>query len=196
MGLHYLTPFATESFVVAFLLHKSSTKNPPGLTPLQINKLAFLLHGWTLGCLDNPLFDNRNRQIQAWRYGPVVVDIYHTLKTFRSEQVTLEKIRLRWEANKDDSLKYENILTEDVQKFSSDDSELAEILDNVYDVYGDFGGGQLINLTHEPDGPWDQCRPRGLQRWGFLSSEKHIPDRVIRTYYADLAEVLANDGSE
>lgn len=188
MALSYLSPITKESFVIAFLLHKSSTKNPPGLTPLQINKLAFLLHGWTLGLLDRPLFDNRNRQIQAWRYGPVVVGIYKTLRTFRDEYVTLEKIRLRWEAGKDDPLEYENILTEDVDGFLAHNSELTEILNEVYEVYSDFSGGQLISLTHEPGGPWDQCRPKGMERWGFLSSEKHIPDSKIRPYYADLAE--------
>ncbi|MCY4000360.1 MAG: DUF4065 domain-containing protein, partial [Bacteroidetes bacterium] len=49
------------------------------LTPMQLIKLSYIAHGWTLGISGEPLF---NDTVEAWRYGPVVPDIYHTYKEF------------------------------------------------------------------------------------------------------------------
>ena len=37
------------------------------LTPLQVQKLTYLCHGWTLGLYSQPL---SRQQVEAWRWGP------------------------------------------------------------------------------------------------------------------------------
>ena len=64
------------------------------LTPMQLIKLSYIAHGWTLAILDNPLFKDI---VEAWRYGPVVPDIYHRYKKFGYSRIS---VRLR---NLDDS---------------------------------------------------------------------------------------------
>ena len=186
-------PLATETITVAFLLRKAAENGPGSLTPLQINKLAFILHGWTLGLLDRPLFDNRSRQIQAWLYGPVVVGIYHLLKPFGNAQVSVDRVKVRWESSNDHRQSYGDVLSETATRFMQVNQESANHLDWVYEIYSDFGGGQLMNLTSETGGPWDQCRPRGLERFGLGQTQKHIPDTVIGPYFKDFVTKLLSE---
>ena len=43
------------------------------LTPLQVIKLAYIAHGFTLALLGRSLVPE---PIEAWRYGPVIPSIY------------------------------------------------------------------------------------------------------------------------
>ncbi|MCY4170268.1 MAG: DUF4065 domain-containing protein [Bacteroidetes bacterium] len=110
------------------------------MTPLQVNKLAFILHGWTLGLLDRPLIDYSPKRIQAWRFGPVVVGIYHTLKHFGNNLVTIDHIKTRYQFGKDDTSKYEDVISVDIEEFMQKDTESTSHLDWVYNVYSDLDG--------------------------------------------------------
>ncbi|MCY4672954.1 MAG: DUF4065 domain-containing protein, partial [Bacteroidetes bacterium] len=68
-----------EDFVVIAYLLKKAAEEGEGLTPLQINKLVYICHGWAWGKLNRPLIDNRSGQIEAWKYGPVVREVYTRL---------------------------------------------------------------------------------------------------------------------
>ncbi len=180
--MNFAKPIASEAFTISFLLQRAIKNDSQGLTPLQVNKLAYILHGWTLGLLDRPLFDNSPKQVQAWRYGPVVVGIYYTLKPFGNNLVTLDKIKTRYQFNKDDPSRYDEVLSVNVDAFMQENKKTTRHLEWIYEIYAGFGGGALIDLTHEPGGPWDQCRARGLETLGF-HGENHIPDSVIGPYY-------------
>lgn len=185
-------PIATESFTVAFLLHRVEENSQIGLTPLQVNKLAYIFHGWTLGIKDLPLFNNTTQQIQAWRYGPVVVGIYNLLKPFGRSPVTLEKIKNPPEVGDDLLAQYDDVVSEDVVGFMEENKDSTDHLNWLYDVYKGLGGSQLIDMTHEVGSPWDQCRARGLKKFGLFSGQNHIPDKVIRLYYRDFAKKYLN----
>ena len=47
------------------------------LTVMQILKLVYFCHAWTLALYDRPLIE---QPIEAWRYGPVIPDVYHSFK--------------------------------------------------------------------------------------------------------------------
>lgn len=51
------------------------------LTPLQLMKLTYMSHGWALGILGRPLFNDR---VEAWKYGPVIPTLYHKTKEYGS----------------------------------------------------------------------------------------------------------------
>ena len=75
-----------------------------------------------------PLFDE---PIEAWQHGPVVKSVYHQYKKSGAGAVT-----------DDQPLDY-----------SIFESETREILDEVYDVYGQFSAWKLRNMTYE-ETPW------------------------------------------
>lgn len=47
------------------------------LCPLGLQKLLYYAQGWSLAVLDAELFDS---PIEAWQHGPVVPEVYHSLK--------------------------------------------------------------------------------------------------------------------
>ena len=51
--------------------------SPNGLTLMQLLKLSYISHGFTLALLDKPLADE---YAEAWRFGPVFPSIYHEFK--------------------------------------------------------------------------------------------------------------------
>ena len=51
------------------------------LTPMQLLKLVFIAHGWMLGLYGEPLISD---DVQAWKYGPVIPDLYQTLLLSKS----------------------------------------------------------------------------------------------------------------
>lgn len=54
------------------------------LTPMQILKLVYISHGWTLGLLSRPLI---HEAVEAWRYGPVVPIVYKKYRRYRRNPI-------------------------------------------------------------------------------------------------------------
>ncbi len=100
------------------------------LTPMQVLKLSYISHGWTLGLCEKPLFSD---DAEAWKYGPVVPKVYHKYKRFGYSQVL---VRFKDRRDLFDEKPY-------------------AIINRVMDEYGMYDGLYLSALTHRPDSPWD-----------------------------------------
>jgi len=94
------------------------------LTPMQLVKLTYIAHGWSLGLGRGALFNNR---IEAWKYGPVIPDLYQATKRYGRKSIPLDLI-------KTDSSKV--------------DEATRSFLQSVYNAYKKFDGIQLSYLTH------------------------------------------------
>jgi uncharacterized phage-associated protein len=125
------------------------------LTPMQLLKLVFLAHGWMLGLRGRPLIGDK---IEAWKYGPVIPDLYTKLKKYRANPVT----------------------TNIPGPFEKLDSDEAGIVYQVYKIYGRLSGPQLSNLTHVEGSPWQSV-------YRSESAATPIPDNLIGTYYEQQA---------
>lgn len=128
------------------------------LTPMQLIKLSYIAHGFSLAIHKRPLLDET---VEAWRYGPVVPSLYRRLKKFGSNAVT-EPVPPPMFGGR------EELADEDRQ-----------LLDLVYEKYGRFSGVQLSHLTHKPGTPWAEAYVPG--EYGL-----DIDDSVIRTHYATI----------
>lgn len=98
------------------------------LTNLKIQKLLYYAQGFSLALYRRPLF---HEKIIRWNLGPVVIEVYENLKGFGSDSIPAP----------------ENF---DISKFDDDDIEL---LNEVFEVYGQFSAAALVNMTHE-EPPW------------------------------------------
>jgi len=116
------------------------------IDPLQLQKLLYLAQGWTLGLTGDPLF---REPVEAWEYGPVVPDIYHSLKIFGASPV-----RTRLKAF--DKVRRQVVIAQEL----FDELE-GEILRAIWDKYGNWSGSKLISLTHQVGSPWWQARHSG-----------------------------------
>ena len=129
------------------------------LTPMQLIKLSYIAHGFSLAINKRPLL---NESVEAWRYGPVVPSLYRKLKKYGSGDVT-ESL----------SPAFAGLKTE---RLDEDDQKL---IDTVYQKYGNLNGIQLSHLTHRSGTPWDVTY--SPDEYG-----NSIDNTVIRTHYATL----------
>lgn len=116
------------------LLNLANSEGLP-LDPLKMMKLVYLCHGWSLAHRNDPLIEE---EVEAWQYGPVIPELYHEIKQFRSspvDTVSAPVVELQLE-----------------QK---------GLIKSVFDAYKRFSGIQLSDLTHQPGTPWSQVWQRG-----------------------------------
>ena len=117
------------------------------LTPLKLQKLVFIAHGWHLALYEEPLISER---VEAWRWGPVISPVYHEFKYYGNTPITGRGTMIRrMSQNPRD-------IVEDIPKVDADDIKTREFLDKVWEVYGGYTGIQLANLTHTEKSPWHQ----------------------------------------
>lgn len=141
--------------VIADEILRIAKRAGKALTPLQLMKLVYIAHGWSLGMNRGDLFGER---IEAWKYGPVIPDLYHATKKFGRNEIPLHLIG---------------------EGDSTVDSETSEFLSSVVNGYGDLSGIQLSQLTHQGGTPWDI-----VYNSGAYNGE--ITDDLIRKHYTRL----------
>ena len=139
------------------------------LTPLQVIKLAYISHGYTLALLDQPLV---TEEIEAWRYGPVIPSLYTFLKPYGGSPVT----RLLYCG----TVAGTDSVTERKEFFRRVfPNEVCSILDKVLKVYGQFTGIELLRMTHKKGSPWSRYYKKGKR--GIV-----IPNSAIKKHYKGL----------
>ncbi|MBR5126389.1 MAG: SocA family protein [Oscillospiraceae bacterium] len=114
-----------------FLAHNRIAAAEEGaefISNLKLQKLLYYAQGCALAVTDEPLFGD---EIVAWQHGPVVECVYHAYKNNGSNGIVFE----------DDF---------DFSQFTPEENEL---LEEVYDTFGQYSAWKLRNMTHE-ETPW------------------------------------------
>ena len=152
---------ATNARAVANEFIRLAEAEGKSLTPLQLIKLVYVAHGWMLALYQRPLITDR---IEAWKYGPVIPDLYQSLKSYGAGNVT-ETIR------------------EPLRSAALDDQE-RDLIRQVYQRYGKKTGVQLSELTHRPGTPWHRT-------WEPDSMGLGISNDLIAEHYRRLVDAAA-----
>ena len=137
------------------------------ISPMKIQKLVYLAHGWYLAVKGKPLIDD---PIQAWHYGPVIPNLYQEFKKYGEGPI------------KRFALEYNPYTNEPLTVASPNDESTIQILNKVYDFYGGFSAIQLSNLTHKQGTPW-------ADTWGEgdIPSGTPIDNDKIKEHFISLA---------
>lgn len=133
------------------------------LSPLKLVKLVYVTHGWWLGATGTALVSPE--KAEAWPYGPVFPDLFMMIKRFGRDRVM-------------------DVAPNDVEERNPDvrlSDRHRELIDVVHDTYGEYSGGELTELTHQPGTPWDRT-------WNH--AKDCIENDVIRQHYAVRFEML------
>jgi uncharacterized phage-associated protein len=145
------------------------------LTPLKIQKLVYIAHGWSLGLLNVPLIDDE--RAEAWQYGPVFPSLYHEFKCYGKGGISSKATEVDFVDSDDLDLC--------VVEPKIPESELTTwtLLRRVWDQYGKFGGIGLSELTHRPGTPWERTwkSNRGIKN-------ADIPNDLIAGHYRELRD--------
>jgi uncharacterized phage-associated protein len=143
----------TDARLVANEFLDLGARDNSPIDPMKIQKLVYLAHGWNLAFYDLPLV---SKPIEAWRYGPVVPDLYQEFRKFLSSPIT--------------------------QK-SSVSGELGgqnkALIESVWQVYKSYNAVQLSMLTHEAGGAWDLTMKTNNSQWG----SPIIPNELIKAEF-------------
>ena len=127
---------------------------------LKLNKLVYIALGFSLALEDFDLF---KEEVQAWKMGPVIPEVYHSFKYN----------------------KYKNIkepILEDgdelVPKITKDSNGVYDLLNEVLSVYKGKDGMKLMEYTHRDGTPWS----------AFYDGSRHkvIDRKYIKVYYKGL----------
>ena len=146
-----------------------------GLTQLQIQKLVYIAHGWTLALCGEPLTAN---EPEAWDRGPVYPCIREKISHIGSHA-------LKDRIHENDDNPFAVLGNEDRGReitANINESE-EEIIRLVWERYGHLHGFILSDLTHEPKTPWFETYHR-------RGRNAPIPNALIERYYTELANRL------
>lgn len=163
-----------DSIAVANYLIERAKSDGESLTPMKVQKLVYFAHGWNLAINDQPLL---NERIEAWKYGPVVPELYRELKEYGARPIPAPVTVLRILGTK---------LSVVAPKLEDCDGPLdltKQLLDRIWFIYGKYSAVQLSNATHAPGSPWDIT-------WKRAAGASHavIPDALIKADFIKRAQ--------
>lgn len=154
--------------IANYFLELSAKKD---ISPLKIQKLVYIAHGWHLALYGEPLV--RDELAEAWEYGPVFPSIYHEFKEFGSGPIL--KPALDW-------LYYSSLgeWRSHIPQIRLDDERTIAFLDRIWELYGRFSAGELSAMTHEEGSPWSHVR----ETMGPIKNA-NIGNALIEEYYKE-----------
>lgn len=151
---------------------KRARRDGMALTNMQLQKLPYIAHGWSLALFGRPLITNESAQ--AWKYGPVYPSLYDSLSLYGAGAVT-------------DFIHENDKIIGARERGSPVTANLtwrqSAFLDTIWEKYRGLTAWQLSDLTHRHGTPWSLARRRG-DRSALLDNEieKHyralLPDRA------------------
>jgi len=114
--------------VAQCFLYLDESNDGDGISNLKLQKLVYYAQGFYSAIFGKSLF---SEDISAWTHGPVVEDLYHQYKQYGSNHIPVPQ---------------------DFNKESLTKDEF-ELIEEVFDVFGQYSAWKLRNMTHE-EAPW------------------------------------------
>lgn len=131
--------------VAKYFLSLVDEESGDSISNLKLQKMVYYAQGYNLAIHDRPLF---HEPIEAWVHGPVVPELYRSFKQHGSEPIPFASANLN--------------------KFMAEEIEL---LDEMWDMFGQFSATKLRNMTHS-EIPWKKT-PTG----------EVIPRELMKEYF-------------
>lgn len=126
---------AVSSFAAANAFLALAKKSGRTLTNMQLQKLVYIAHGFTLATQNRPLVDENT---EGWQYGPVIPSLYTSLRKYGNGKVTRD------------------LPAPEPPQELENDTDVMEIIKAVWEGYGNMSGAELSRITHEPHIPWNR----------------------------------------
>lgn len=141
------------------------------ITPMKLQKLLYMAQGIHLATYDKPLL---NEPIQAWSYGPVVPDVYHSFKQWGNTPIT---------AYPSFYLKIGDQVYTDM---NSIDTDAARTIGQTWETARGYNAIQLSGWSHKAGSPWAESYNGPTSRGSGVSAS--IPNERIRAYFEKLIQ--------
>ncbi|MYZ44181.1 Panacea domain-containing protein [Schauerella aestuarii] len=139
------------------LIELDEERGGTGITPMQLQKLLYYSHAWSLALRDEPLIVE---SFQKWDYGPVVPSVYYEFRQYGAQPILEPGTR---PSSNDPSRSV-------APTVKGSDEWTWNLLERVLDQYGRLSGVELSIMSHRPSSAW--ARTEG--------SNAKIPDSLIK----------------
>jgi uncharacterized phage-associated protein len=151
---------AYPASLIAYAFVKKGIDEGKFVTQMKLQKLVYFAHGYHLVKYGKPLL---NERFEAWKYGPVVPEIYHDFKLYGSKLIT-------------DTNDYEPSFDDNRPSLNE---EAYDAINYTWDVLKDFNAMSLSYWTHEAGSPWSKT---------YVPDQRSTPisNEAIKTYFAEL----------
>ena len=123
------------------------TRDDEPVSNLQLQKMLYLIQFVHCGSYGEPLFDDED--FQAWRYGPVLPDIYHEYSQYGGRAITE--------------------IYDDVDRSSF--KGRADFVDSGIEALREWSPWELVDVAHAKGSPWDLVWRDGRGRNEIISNE-------------------------
>lgn len=163
--------YSAKAIANAFL--DVADANEKKLSPLKLQKLVYIAHGWNLAINGSSLVEDEFAE--AWQYGPVFPSLYHEFKEFGKSPVG----RKACEFKVDEDFDF-NVIEPVVPR---DDNQTWELIDRIWEIYGKYSGLTLSDVTHQDNTPWSHVWEKSGGR-----RNADIPNEIIKEHYEQLAK--------
>lgn len=160
-------PFSAAAVANEFL--RLAHRDNEEITPLKMQKLVYVAHGWYLAITGQPLLAE---QVQAWQYGPVIGSLYQQFKHFGARAITGSAQVYTQEGYIPAKL--------DREADPAQVDKARAIIERVWREYGKFTAAQLTTWTHTEGSPWSRVLDKE-------KPERQIPNQWIAEYFANQA---------
>lgn len=139
------------------------------LTPMQVQKLCYISHGYRLALAHAPLIRD---DVEAWDYGPVYPELYQALKRYGARPVSSLICENNWAV-------LDHVRGNPVREDLTEDE--SGLVSAVFETFGGLQAFKLSNLTHADGSPWQRTyRPN--------VASIAIPNALIESYFRELTE--------
>jgi len=135
------------------------------ITPMKMQKLVYIAHGWHLAIHGEPLIDE---PVEAWRFGPVIPSLFQAFRKYGASPIAEH--------------------ADGVGRCAMDNTNAQTLLDGVMEAHGEMSAIDLMRLTHAKGSPWSSVRDED----DFSSYGDIIDDGVIKDHFTQL-DALAQE---
>jgi uncharacterized phage-associated protein len=140
-----------------------------GIEHMKLQKLCFYAYGWWLVDHDKPLLVEGP---EVWKFGPVFSSLYSVLAMYGRQPIS----------------KPQKMAFGNVKLIQSDDKDARNLVDMVWERYGERSSFDLSNETHKEGTPWQiEAAKHGYK----VPMHHRIPDKLIRNYFVREAQKLS-----
>ena len=157
------------------------------VTNMKLQKLVYIAEGWYLALYDLPLY---REDTVAWKYGPVIPELYEALRMYGSGEVT-EAIPYAALQTYGLGAETEAMLHAALRKYESGEKTAAIPLEaeealtdrmkahikEVWEAYKKLSGLELSAMTHREGTPWAQTTRESAE------ARPVINPNMIQDYY-------------
>lgn len=167
---------------VRSVLNQIISEHPTArITNLSAQKIVYFLHGQYLLSTQTPLVSG---YFEAWEFGPVHPTLYGSLKHLGNSPVTQPILRRDIRTGAWESI--EQIKDQNVRRF-------------IYESSGPLlklTAGQLVDLSHARNSPWDVVSQHGNRRTWGLRLDNDLISRHFRFHKRSVSDLACGDGFE